>query len=276
MPIKNRIVWSPTRGRLLDRCTRRYVLEHVIEHYGTDSARLSKTRPLKDHARRALRDAILDLLEAWSMHEERTELESRGVIHRSLLQSIVSGHALESEPHDLVDGLVELMLHRLMAIRKAPLIGRLKREVGNWQSVDRLQPLLLDGARQYGSPDLIFWNGDRLTLVRLTMETRSRVPDEVGILEAGSMLLWAQRNPLIEIGLEQMDVVRVGWLGTRWVKWSKHGSQNWAGQSRSLIAMDIEQMARLLAFDDDVDRLPISDVNWICSGCPFKEDCPKF
>lgn len=276
MPTNNGIVWSPTRGRLLDRCTRRYVLQHVIEQYGSENATLAKVRPLKDHARRALRDSILDLLEAWSMHEERTELESRSLIHRNLLQSIVSGQVLESEPHDLVDGLVELMLHRLRVIREAPIFGQLKRKVGKWQSVDRLQPLLLDGARQYGAPDLIFWNGDRLTLIRLAMETRSRVPDEVGILEAGSMLLWAERNPLIEVGLEQVDVVRVGWLGTRWIKWIKRGSREWAEQSRSLIAMDIEQMARLLIFDGDVNQLPTSIGDWICFGCPFKKDCPKF
>ena len=45
----------------------------------------------------------------------------------------------------------------------------------------------------------------------MAMEMRSRTPDRAGELELGSMLLWAERNPLIEADIDEIDVVRIGW-----------------------------------------------------------------
>ena len=270
-----RISWSPTRGRLLDGCTRKYGLEHVLSHNSVEIKKKSQKRPLGDHARRGLRDALFSMLESWSVNEDPDIEEYRMVIHRAILASIVSNQVIESNPHSGVDSMVKMMMHRFSLIRNAPVIGRLQRlNPGLWQAVDRLQPLLLDGARQYGAPDLMIWNGDRLTMVRITMEMNSRIPKAAVFLELGSMILWAERNPLITVPVEQMDVIRIGWLGTRWVKWQKRADSKWAAESRSMIAMDIEQMAHLMIFSGDIDELPRSRSKWRCRNCTFKQKCP--
>jgi hypothetical protein len=251
------------------------VLEHVLSHNSSEIKKKSKKRPLGDHARRGLRDAIISMLESWSMNEDPDFEEYRMIIHRAIIASIVSNQVIESNPHTEVDSMVKMMMHRFSLVRNAPVIGRLQRlNPGLWQSVDRLQPLLLDGARQYGAPDLIIWNGDRLTMVRITMEMNSRQPKEAVLLELGSMILWAERNPLIAVPVDQMDVIRIGWLGTRWVKWQRRANSKWAAESRSMIAMDIEQMAHLIIFSGDIDELPRSRSKWNCRNCSFKQNCP--
>ena len=72
---------------------------------------------------------------------------------------------------------------------------------------------------------------------------------------------------------EDIDVVRIGWLGTRWLKWMHRASRNWSNQSRSMISMDIEQMARLMMFEGDFKKLPAASSNWRCLNCPFNADC---
>mgnify|MGYP000517048932 CR=1 FL=1 len=78
---------------------------------------------------------------------------------------------------------------------------------------------------------------------------------------------------VIENEPEDIDVVRIGWLGTRWVKWMHRASRNWSNQSRSMISMDIEQMARLMMFEGDFKKLPAASSNWRCLNCPFNADC---
>ncbi len=272
MTTYTRIAWSPTRGRLLDNCARRYVLEHVIGPNVEFVKRKSKIRRLGDHARSGLRDALLARLE----NPDSSMNDLRLTIHRNVLRAIVAGEVMEDRPHGLVDEAVGMMMHRLRQFESAPLIGYKRRSSDEVLLVDRLQPLLLDGARQYGAPDLIVRNGSRICLVRLAMEMASRTPDRAAELELGSMLLWAQRNPLIEANLDEIDVVRIGWLGTRWVKWSKRASPEWAAQARSMIAMDIEQMARLMIFDGKLEQLPRSRSRWRCSKCAFNDECPGF
>lgn len=267
-----RIAWSPTRGRLLDNCARRYVLEHVIGPNDEFVKRKSRIRRLGDHARSGLRDALLARLE----DSESSMNEMRMTIHRNVLRAIVAGEVMEDRPHRLVDEAVEMMMHRLRLFDSAPLVGFNRRKIDEVLIIDRLQPLLLDGARQYGAPDMMVRNGSRLCLVRLAMEMRSRTPDRAAELELGSMLLWAERNPMLEEGIENIDVVRIGWLGTRWVKWSKRASPEWAAQARSMIAMDIEQMARLMIFDGKLENLPRSRSRWRCSTCSFNDECPGF
>jgi len=111
-------------------------------------------------------------------------------------------------------------------------------------------------------------------MVRITMEMNSRQPKEAVLLELGSMILWAERNPLIAVPVDQMDVIRIGWLGTRWVKWQRRANSKWAAESRSMIAMDIEQMAHLIIFSGDIDELPRSRSKWNCRNCSFKQNCP--
>ena len=265
-----RIAWSPTRGRLLDNCSRRYVLEHVIATNNEFVKRKSRKRRIVDHARCGLRDAIIHRLEEndTSMNELRT------IIHRNLLRAIVAGEVLEDEPNRRINQSIEMMMHRISLFYSAPLIGFNRKSTNEIMIVDRFQPLLLDGARQYGAPDLVVRNGSRICLIRLAMELGSRAPNRASELELGSMLLWAERNPVIEQDIDDIDVVRIGWLGTRWVKWMKPANLDWAEQSRSMISMDIEQMARLMIYDGDLERLPRSKSAWRCLNCSFNDECP--
>lgn len=272
MTTYTRIAWSPSRGRLLDNCARRYVLQHVIGQNDEFVRRKSRIRRLGDHARSGLRDALLARLE----NPDSSMNDLRMTIHRNVLRAIVAGEVMEDRPHRLVDETVEMMMHRLRLFESAPLVGFNRRAADEVLVIDRLQPLLLDGARQYGAPDLIVRNGSRLCLVRMAMEMRSRTPDRAAELELGSMLLWVERNQMIDEDLEDIDVVRIGWLGTRWVKWSKRASREWAAQARSMIAMDIEQMARLMIFDEKLEQLPRSRSRWRCSTCSFNDECPGF
>ena len=247
------------------------MLKHVIS--ANDDAVKYKSRRMRvfDYARSGLREALIAKIE----EPELSESDLRRIVHRNILQAIVAGDVIESNPHDDVDAALELMMHRLFLFDFAPLIGFKRHSSENIMIIDRLQPLLLDGARQYGSPDLIVKNGSRLCLVRLSMEIPRRIPNEATELELGSMLLWAERNPLIVNELEDIDVVRIGWLGTRWIKWRKKASRNWSNQSRSMISMDIEQMARLMIFDGDFKDLPSAKSSWRCLNCPFKADCDE-
>jgi hypothetical protein len=266
----NRIAWSPTRGRLLDNCSRRYVLEHVIATDDEFIRKKAKARRIVDHARFALRDAIIHRME-----EVDTPMnELRTIIHRNLLRAVITGEVLEEEPHCRLDQSVDMMMHRMSLFFSAPLIGFNRKSSNEIVVVDRFQPLLLDGARQYGAPDFLVENGGRLCLVRLAMEIGSRTPDRATELELGSMLLWAQRNPMIKHEIDDIDIVRIGWLGTRWVKWKKSASIEWEQQSRSMISMDIEQMARLMIFDGDIESLPRSKSAWRCMHCSFQDECP--
>lgn len=248
------------------------MLQHVIGQNDEFVRRKSKIRRLGDHARSGLRDALLARLE----NPDSSMNDLRMTIHRNVLRAIVAGEVMEDRPHGMVDQAVELMMHRLRLFESAPLVGFNRRAADEVLVIDRLQPLLLDGARQYGAPDLIVRNGSRLCLVRMAMEMRSRTPDRAAELELGSMLLWAERNPMIEDDIEEIDIVRIGWLGTRWVKWSKRASPEWAIQARSMIAMDIEQMARLMIFDGKLEQLPRSRSRWRCSTCSFNDECPGF
>ena len=265
-----RIAWSPTRGRLLDNCSRRYVLQHVIGAIDKDVRDKSRKRPIEDFARNGLKDSIIHQIEERDLASE----EIRNSIHRNVLRATISGEALDSKPYGKIEQIVELMMHRYEMFASAPLIGFNRKSKNRIIVIDRFQPLLLDGARQYGSPDLIVQNGSRLCLVRLAMEMKSRSPDEASELELGSMILWAERNPMINHELSEIDVVRIGWLGTRWVKWIKPANSEWGKQSRSLISMDIEQMARLMIFRGDLEKLPRSKSKWSCSKCSFKDECP--
>ena len=248
------------------------MLQHVIGQNDEFVRRKSKMRRLGDYARSGLRDALLARLE----DPDLSMNDLRMTIHRNVLRAIVAGEVIEERPHGMVDEAVELMMHRLRLFDSAPLVGFNRRNSEEVLLIDRLQPLLLDGARQYGAPDMIVRNGSRLCLVRMAMEMRSRTPDRAAELELGSMLLWAERNPMLEEGIENIDVVRIGWLGTRWVKWSKRASPEWAAQARSMIAMDIEQMARLMIFDGKLENLPRSRSRWRCSTCSFNDECPGF
>lgn len=248
------------------------MLQHVIGQNDEFVRRKSKIRRLGDYARSGLRDALLARLE----NPDSSMNDLRLTIHRNVLRAIVAGEVMENRPHGLVDEAVELMMHRLRMFDSAPLIGFNRRNSEEVLVIDRLQPLLLDGARQYGAPDLIVRNGSRLCLVRMAMEMRARTPDRAAELELGSMLLWAERNPMIEDDIEEIDIVRIGWLGTRWVKWSKRASPEWVAQARSMIAMDIEQMARLMIFDGKLEQLPRSRSRWRCSTCSFNDECPGF
>ena len=266
----NRIAWSPTRGRLLDNCSRRYVLEHVIATDDEFIRKKAKARRIVDHARFGLRDAIIHRME-----EVDTPMnELRSIIHRNLLRAVIAGEVLEEEPHCRIDQSVDMMMHRMSLFFSAPLIGFNRKSSNEIVVVDRFQPLLLDGARQYGAPDFLVQNGGRLCLVRLAMEIGCRTPNRATELELGSMLLWAQRNPMIKHEIDDIDVVRIGWLGTRWVKWKKSASIEWEQQSRSMISMDIEQMARLMIFDGDLENLPRSKSAWRCRYCSFQDECP--
>ena len=245
------------------------MLKHVIS--ANDNVVKNKSRKMRifDYARSGLREALLARIEEPEISIE----ELRGIVHRNILRAIVAGEVIEKNPHNEVEQALELMMHRLLLFDSAPLIGFKRRSDEYIMMIDRLQPLLLDGARQYGAPDLIVRNGSRLCLVRLSMEIPRRTPDEATKLELGSMLLWAERNPLIENEPEDIDVVRIGWLGTRWVKWMHRASRNWSNQSRSMISMDIEQMARLMMFEGDFKKLPAASSNWRCLNCPFNADC---
>jgi hypothetical protein len=246
------------------------VLEHVIGPNDKFVKRKSKIRRLEDHARFGLRDALLTRLE----DDDPSMNELRAIIYRNVLRAIIAGEVMDENPHDSVNEVVDLMMHRLRLFDSAPLIGIRRKSTAEMWLVDRLQPLLLDGARQYGAPDIVIQNGSRLCLVRLAMELPSRAPNKAGELELGSMLLWAERNPMIQATVDDVDVVRVGWLGTRWVKWSKKATNEWAAQARSMIAMDIEAMAHLMIFDGSLDELPRSRSIWRCSRCAFNDECP--
>ena len=248
------------------------MLEHVIGPNDKFVKRKSRVRRLRDYARSGLRDALLERLE----NPDSSMNDLRLTIHRNILRAIVAGEVLENRPHGLVNEAVGMMMHRLRLFEAAPLVGFNRRSAEELLVIDRLQPLLLDGARQYGAPDLIVRNGSRLCLVRMAMEMRSRTPDKAEELELGSMLLWAERNPLIEADIDEIDVVRIGWLSTRWVKWSRRASPEWAAEARSMIAMDIEQMARLMMFDGKLEELPRSRSRWRCSNCAFNDECPGF